>query len=104
MRAEHPPELGRYADGTRPWLGLGKKEGRAPRSGSWTEKKASPSSPAGSMPGSEEKPARVSELSRDGDTQWECSGESSMLTEPPLDLQRWRRRRRRVGLLSSTSN
>lgn len=51
---------------------------------SWPEKKGSPSSPGGSSPGSEEKPARGSELSRAGDTQWDCSDESSMLTEQSL--------------------
>lgn len=46
---------------------------------SWPVKNVSPSSPGGNRPESEEKAARGSELSRDGDTQWDCSDESSML-------------------------
>lgn len=68
-------------DGARLWLGLEKKEGRLARSVSWLEKKASPSSPGDNRLGSEEKLARGSELSRAGDAQWDCSDESSMLTE-----------------------
>lgn len=66
--------------------GLEKKEGRSARSASWLEKKESPSSPGGSRLGSEGKPARGSEASRDGDPQWGGSDESSILTDTEFCL------------------
>lgn len=67
------------------------------RSESWPEKKASLSSPGGSRLGSEEKLARASELSRVGDAQWECSGESSMPTKRPSTRNTVRERGGRGG-------
>lgn len=68
------------------------------RSESWPEKKASLSSPGGSRLGSEEKLARASELSRVGDAQWECSGESSMPTKRPSTRNTVRERGGGVGV------
>lgn len=62
------PELCLKVDAARLWL-LEKNEGRPGKSVSAFEKKASPSSPGGSRPDSEEKAASGSELSRAGDSQ-----------------------------------